>query len=150
VGKGDAHPHLAPEPALDVVPAHVGELVGEPALVAERGVLEDLLPVAGPQLEPQHAAAGRHQGKGPPAGPGDQLDASVLPANAGAEQLPERLRGRPAGPQLNAPAQSALERGLAGEPAPASATPGGMGFDVAAFRLGELAVQVWIDERVEV
>jgi hypothetical protein len=29
-------------------------------------------------------------------------------------------------------------------------TPGGMGFDVAAFRLVELAVQVWIDERVEV
>ena len=123
VGKGDADLHLVAEPALDVVAAGVGELVGEPALVAERGVLEDLLPVAGPQLEATRMlAAGRHQGKGPPAGPGDHLDAPVLPADAGAEQRPERLRGGRPGPQLNAPAQRALERGLAGEPAPAAAT----------------------------
>ena len=149
VGERDRGAHLVADPALDVGAAGGGDLEREPPLVAGRGVLEELLPVSGAQVEVDGARGGGRDGQAAPARPGEHLHPAVLPADAGAEHGPERLRRGGPGPHLRAASQRTLERCLARQSRPAARAARRVTLEVPALHLVELAVQVRIDERVE-
>ena len=119
VGQGDAGAHLVAEPALDVGAAGGGELVREPPLVAERGVLEELLAVAGPQFEVHHAGASPPPGPGCPTGPRRASAPAGSPGGCRRGAWPGAPRGR-------APGCAAARSGEArpGRPPRATAVPG--------------------------